>query len=239
MDAEALNEAVAVEIFGVDQDALKRWRWPLPDFATDRGWSAAVVSELGGRDDPVRLAFERNLTEFADFMRVKGGFVEAMILLTPDEICRAALKAVRQQGESASTDPEPSKNLLSSGASPSHQHGEHLLPPCRDNSHLPLSRKRGGDWILRTHQVLSLCSQRGLPMPSESDLPDFHDPSLSPERWVDEYEGRLDEQKVMSATAAKAIRALNTIPDMPVSARRSTPKKGNWWCRLQALFRGR
>ena len=56
---------------------------------------------------------------------------------------------------------------------------------------------------------------------------------------VEAMRARLDEQKVMSATAAKAIRALNTIPDMPVSARRSTPKKGNWWCRLQALFRGR
>ena len=31
-------------------------------------------------------------------MKVKGGLVEAIVVITPDEICRAALKAVRDFG---------------------------------------------------------------------------------------------------------------------------------------------
>lgn len=86
---------------------------------------------------------------------------------------------------------ESAKTPSSTEAAPSPQCAQPQPPPDSDSTLPKPVRKRGGDWILAVHRVFSLCSQRGLPMPGESDLPDFHDPLLVPEQWVMEYEARL------------------------------------------------
>ena len=101
MENDELNDSIAAEVFGVSKSLLDAWPWPKPDFAGDRRWSAAVCTHMWGMPDSVRLAFERELVGLADtFIKRggKGGICELMVANTPDEICKAALTAVRECG---------------------------------------------------------------------------------------------------------------------------------------------
>lgn len=95
-DNEELDIEIAVQVFGVSRGAVESWPWPIPEFSSDRRWSAAVVTEMWARNNSQTKAFERELHTMANKCKVNGGLAELMVVNTPDEICRAALIAVRE-----------------------------------------------------------------------------------------------------------------------------------------------
>lgn len=93
---EDRNIDIARKIFGIANEILDAWPWGVPEFSSDRRWSAAVVTAMWSKPDNVRLEFERQMLELAARMKLKGGLVEAMVVNTPDEICKAALTALAE-----------------------------------------------------------------------------------------------------------------------------------------------
>lgn len=104
-----LERAVAIEVFGLTAAQVDAWPWGPPPFSTQRDWAAAVLVHTLAHPGPgVRARFDAELAEAA--MRWgwrrspdQEGPGTLALLLTPDEICMAALKAVRGCGAAAPT----------------------------------------------------------------------------------------------------------------------------------------
>ena len=93
MDDE-INEEIAERVFGVPRSVIEAWPWSVPDFYADRRYAAAVVHQMTLKPSQIRSIFERLLSEHADRAGVNGGIAEALITLTPDIICEAAIKSL-------------------------------------------------------------------------------------------------------------------------------------------------
>jgi hypothetical protein len=103
---EQLDVDVARLVFGVSQEAIDAWPWGVPCFSTDRGKAADVVGRMLAHS--VREAFEVELenaaTQWGWGVKPEyAGAATLLLVLTPDEICRAALKALQQSGPAALT----------------------------------------------------------------------------------------------------------------------------------------
>lgn len=100
-----LDKEVAAVVFNVPRVVIEAWPWAAPEFSEDRRWSAAIVSHMWCEREDVRQAFERGMQEHAAKLNIKGGLVEAMMVIFPDDICRIALAAIRGCGLATSTLP--------------------------------------------------------------------------------------------------------------------------------------
>lgn len=116
MEPDELDKEVAAVVFNVPREVIAAWPWAAPEFSTDRRWSAAVVSHMWCERDDVRQAFERGMQAHAAKLHSKGGLVEAMMVIFPDDICRIALAAIRECGLAASTLPSVGCPLPSGAA---------------------------------------------------------------------------------------------------------------------------
>jgi hypothetical protein len=92
--AEELDIEVARDVFGLSQQQIDTWPFGVPAFSSDRSAAAQVICRLWPSD--VRPIFEKHLE--ARLPRLHGGLAETVMVATPDEICRAALSAVREYG---------------------------------------------------------------------------------------------------------------------------------------------
>lgn len=97
---EAMDRAIAREVFGVSDAVLDAWPWPLPEFSTVRSWAEHVVLKLLF-DERLREAYEAELDRIARKAgwQTKPGFcghASLWVVLCADEICRAALVTLRQ-----------------------------------------------------------------------------------------------------------------------------------------------
>jgi hypothetical protein len=94
-----LGEMVAREVFlakpAVTPDGHEWWPMGLPRFASSRNDAIRVICEICAFDAH-RRAFDRSLR--ARLPRAYGGECELLMVATPDEICRAAIIAVRECG---------------------------------------------------------------------------------------------------------------------------------------------
>ncbi len=94
-----LNFDIAHEVFGISEDTLDNWLWPIPDFAETRNDAMRVVCKMWSKKH-LRLLFESNLEAAAKRLGWKkkpeqAGIATLMMVLTPDEICKAALITCR------------------------------------------------------------------------------------------------------------------------------------------------
>lgn len=97
-----MDRAIALEVFHLPAAVMKAWLWPLPEFSSDRGASMRVVQELmfdalryGPRLGAHLLRAARALGYAEDAERF-GIIPMLLTVLTPDEICKAALLTVRE-----------------------------------------------------------------------------------------------------------------------------------------------
>lgn len=103
---EELDSRIAEEVFGVSRAAIDGWPWGVPAFSSDRRWSADVIGKM--LVHPALALFDAELERVAlrwGWMKNPGhGGPSALVLvLTPDEICHAALRAIRGYGSAAQT----------------------------------------------------------------------------------------------------------------------------------------
>ncbi|MFZ7337553.1 hypothetical protein ACLS0R_14990 [Comamonas jiangduensis] len=97
--ATELDVQIAQLVFGVDSSATQVWPWGVPPFSTDRNWCAAVVGRMLAHQ--AASEFDTELERRALLWGWKNDGekknIPALILvLTPDEICNAALDAIQQ-----------------------------------------------------------------------------------------------------------------------------------------------
>lgn len=103
---ELLDVEIAHQVFGLAREAIAAWPWGAPFFSSDRTAAADVVGRMLAR--PERQAFEHELEQAARHWGWcstpdHAGTATLLLVLTPDEICRAALKALQQSGRAAPT----------------------------------------------------------------------------------------------------------------------------------------
>lgn len=106
MNAEELDIAVAQEVFGVPRAVIDAWPWGVPAFSSQRELSSDVVGRMIAH--PAREQFDAALESAARKWGWKAlpehsGISAAILVLTPDEICRAALAAIRECADPVST----------------------------------------------------------------------------------------------------------------------------------------
>lgn len=94
-DGEELDQTVAREVFGLSQGQIDAWPWGVPHFSSDRNFAAGIISHLWCFDD-TRRSLEREFA--ARLPKLRGGLAESLMVATPDEICKAAISAVRECG---------------------------------------------------------------------------------------------------------------------------------------------
>lgn len=98
---ELLDIEIAHQVFGLSREAIDAWPWGAPFFSSDRTAAADVVGRM--LTGPDRQAFEHELEQAARHWGWgstpdHAGTATLLLVLTPDEICRAALKALQQSG---------------------------------------------------------------------------------------------------------------------------------------------
>lgn len=96
-----LDLRVAEELFGLSKAAIKEWPWGVPAFSSNRRWSADVIGKM--LVHPARELFDVELERSAQHWgwkktRADEGASVLVLVLTPDEICHAALRAIREYG---------------------------------------------------------------------------------------------------------------------------------------------
>ncbi len=96
---EELNKQVAEHVYGMTREAIEALPWGVPDFSGDRTWAAGVANRMLRHPKPVLTRFDAALSDAAKAWgwgsKPEHQEISVMlIVLTPDEICRAALKAV-------------------------------------------------------------------------------------------------------------------------------------------------
>ena len=103
MDSEELDKEIAEHVFGIPRSQIDAWPWGVPEFSTDRRWAAAVVGKMLSRggltarfNDHLELASLR-------WAGMKPDISAVVVVLTPDEICQAALMAIRECGSAEQT----------------------------------------------------------------------------------------------------------------------------------------
>jgi hypothetical protein len=94
-DLEDLDRAIAREVFGLSQEQIDAWPWGVPEFSSSRSDAAKVLCQIWLSEDK-RAVMERELCARLPLQGV--GLVKTLIVATPDEICAAALSAVRECG---------------------------------------------------------------------------------------------------------------------------------------------
>lgn len=103
---ELLDIEIAHQVFGLSREAIDAWPWGAPFFSSDRTAAADVVGHM--LTGPDRQAFEQELEQAARHWgwgstTDHAGTATLLLVLTPDEICRAALKALQQSGRAEPT----------------------------------------------------------------------------------------------------------------------------------------
>lgn len=98
MKDDELDVAVAEQVFGVSREIIEAWPWGVPAFSSDRQWSAGVVGCMLAH--PARELFDVELERAAIRWGWKAqpeyaGAGALVLVLTPEEICKAALAAIR------------------------------------------------------------------------------------------------------------------------------------------------
>lgn len=96
---EELDVKIAKIVFGVDGEATKEWPWGVPPFSIDRNWSAAVIGRMlvHHAADKFNSALERRALIWGWEKIERSINIPALIIvLTPDEICNAALEAIQE-----------------------------------------------------------------------------------------------------------------------------------------------
>lgn len=104
MAGEELDKSIAGEVFGISPTAIDAWPWGVPPFSTDRNCSAAVVAKMLAH--PALDQFDTELRRAAlrwgwGKRKTHEGPSALVLVLTPDEICRAALRAIHEYSFSA------------------------------------------------------------------------------------------------------------------------------------------
>lgn len=99
---EELNKQVAEHVYGMTREAIAALPWGVPDFSGDRTWAAGVANRMLRQPRPVLSRFDAALSEAAKAWGWESkpehqGISVPLIVLTPDEICKAALKAIREK----------------------------------------------------------------------------------------------------------------------------------------------
>lgn len=99
---EELNKQVAEHVYGMTRQAIEALPWGVPDFSGDRTWAAGVANRMLRQPLPVLSRFDAALSEAAKAWgwgskHEHQGISVPLIVLTPDEICKAALKAIREE----------------------------------------------------------------------------------------------------------------------------------------------
>ncbi len=92
-----LDFEVAKVVFSIDPET---YRWGVPSFSTDRSAAAIVNTEMAFRKDGTRERYDKELEKIA-IKSCKGGMEYKnmsmlLVLLLPDEICKAAIMACRK-----------------------------------------------------------------------------------------------------------------------------------------------
>lgn len=101
MNNEELDIEIAKLVFGISIEAVAALPFGVPEFSSDQRWSAAVVGRMLTHD--ARNIFDEQLERAAIAHGWKSqpeysGLSTAILVLTPDEICKAALAAIRECG---------------------------------------------------------------------------------------------------------------------------------------------
>ncbi|KGH29343.1 hypothetical protein [Comamonas thiooxydans] len=101
---EELNKQVAEHVYGMTREAIEALPWGVPDFSGDRTWAAGVANRMLRHPKPVLTRFDAALSDAAKAWGwgwgskpEHQGISVLLIVLTPDEICKAALKAIREK----------------------------------------------------------------------------------------------------------------------------------------------
>jgi hypothetical protein len=102
MNNEELDIEIAVHVFGVSMEAIAAWPWVVPEFSTDRNYCSQVILRMFAHD--ARHIFDEKLESAAMALGWKtepkyNGLGAAILVLTPDEICKAALAAIRENDQ--------------------------------------------------------------------------------------------------------------------------------------------
>ena len=100
MSDEDLNKQVAEHVYGMTRQAIEALPWGVPDFSGDRTWAAGVANRMLRQPLPVLSRFDAALSDAAKAWGWGSkpehqGISVLLIVLTADEICKAALKAIR------------------------------------------------------------------------------------------------------------------------------------------------
>lgn len=94
---EELNKLIAEHVFGVQRKAIEDWPWGVPDFSGDRRWAAAVATRM--LTHPSSTQFDAELQRAAQVWGygatiARSGPATMLVVLTPEEICQAALAVI-------------------------------------------------------------------------------------------------------------------------------------------------
>lgn len=100
MDKQILNYEIAHHIFGISEEELDKFRFPLPNFADSRSSTISVILKIFPKEC-LRAAFDAELDAVAKRFGYRknlkySGASTLLTVLTPDEICAAALTVYLQ-----------------------------------------------------------------------------------------------------------------------------------------------
>ena len=90
-----MDKAIAREVFGLSEGQIEAWPFGVPEFSTNGHDARGVVNRLYSFDRH-REAFDRHLARLIPYLH--GGLCEQLLVCTPEDICEAALMAVRECG---------------------------------------------------------------------------------------------------------------------------------------------
>lgn len=101
--SEEMDIQIAELVFGLPREQIDAWPWGVPEFSTDRRWSAAVILKMLVHESHHLFNEQLERAAVAWGWKKKPGFCgldSAILILTPDEICKAALIAIREHNSS-------------------------------------------------------------------------------------------------------------------------------------------
>jgi hypothetical protein len=100
-DSTEIDMAIAKLVFGLSQAQIDAWPWGIPAFSTDRHCSADVVARMA--IEPQGRLFNEIITRRAEEIAPRAALPSLIVVLSPDEICLAAVSACLGYGREEST----------------------------------------------------------------------------------------------------------------------------------------
>jgi len=93
---EDFDELVARHVMGWEESAIENINIPFPEYSLDRGCAINVIDAICFMPEETREKFDLHIEQYIEEIKKRIGTCrpsDFLRFLTPDEICRAALKA--------------------------------------------------------------------------------------------------------------------------------------------------